>query len=120
MGRSGSGGATVKGGSRSSIDRAPPTTLISIVAGLAFVGFAAWTLRGDTLDDEETARAEQSRHGPIVAASVAFFLAIAFAAYLLASLAAGVRIGASFPGLDAVLSEIELRVEVELAKAGQF
>ena len=24
------------------------------------------------------------------------------------------------PGLDAVLSEIELRVEVELAKAGQF
>src|SRR4030081_509444 len=30
------------------------------------------------------------------------------------------RLGGGAPGLDAVLSEIELRVEVELAKAGQF
>ena len=32
-----------------------PTRAISIVAGLAFFVFAAWTLRGDTLDDEEAA-----------------------------------------------------------------
>src|SRR6478609_3511991 len=26
---------------------------INLVSGLAFLGFAAWTLRGDSLDDEE-------------------------------------------------------------------
>ncbi len=34
--------------------------------------------------------------------------------------AASLKSGSGDPGLDAVLSEIELRVEVELAKAGQF
>ena len=34
--------------------------------------------------------------------------------------AAGLKMASGDPGLDAVLSEIELRVEVELAKAGQF
>ncbi len=34
--------------------------------------------------------------------------------------AAGLKSSSGDPGLDAVLSEIELRVEVELAKAGQF
>jgi Class II flagellar assembly regulator len=34
--------------------------------------------------------------------------------------AANLRASSGDPGLDAVLSEIELRVEVELAKAGQF
>jgi hypothetical protein len=34
--------------------------------------------------------------------------------------AANLKSGSGDPGLDAVLSEIELRVEVELAKAGQF
>src|ERR1700744_4441788 len=33
--------------------------------------------------------------------------------------AAGLKQTSGYPGLDAVLSEIELRVEVELAKAGQ-
>jgi putative Ca2+/H+ antiporter (TMEM165/GDT1 family) len=52
-----------------------PTRTISIVAGLAFFGFAAWTLRGDTLDEEEASRAERTTHSAVVAASVAFFLA---------------------------------------------
>lgn len=52
-----------------------PTTAITIAAGLAFLGFAAWTLRGDSLDEEEQARAERSSRSAIVAASVAFFLA---------------------------------------------
>ena len=34
--------------------------------------------------------------------------------------AASLKTASGDPGLDAVLSEIELRVEVELAKAGQF
>ena len=34
--------------------------------------------------------------------------------------AASLKSTSGDPGLDAVLSEIELRVEVELAKAGQF
>src|SRR5205814_6377682 len=52
-----------------------PTRTISLVAGLAFFGFAAWTLRGDTLDDDQASRAEQTNRSAIVAASVAFFLA---------------------------------------------
>jgi putative Ca2+/H+ antiporter (TMEM165/GDT1 family) len=52
-----------------------PTHTIAIVAGIAFLGFAAWTIRGDSLDDEEAAKADRSNRSAIVAASVAFFLA---------------------------------------------
>lgn len=52
-----------------------PTRTISIVAGLAFFAFAAWTMRGDRLDDDEAAKAQRSDRSAIVAASVAFFLA---------------------------------------------
>ena len=55
--------------------RSLPTKAISIVAGIAFLGFAAWTLRGDKLDDDEAAKAQGSHRSAIVAASVAFFLA---------------------------------------------
>jgi putative Ca2+/H+ antiporter (TMEM165/GDT1 family) len=52
-----------------------PTSTISIVAGLAFLGFAAWTLRGDALDEAEAAKAGRSTRSAVIAASVAFFLA---------------------------------------------
>jgi putative Ca2+/H+ antiporter (TMEM165/GDT1 family) len=52
-----------------------PTDTISIIAGVAFLGFAAWTLRGDTLDEDEVAKADRSARSAIVAASVAFLLA---------------------------------------------
>jgi putative Ca2+/H+ antiporter (TMEM165/GDT1 family) len=52
-----------------------PTRPISIIAGIAFLGFAAWTLRGDTLNDEEEAKADRSARSAVAAASVAFFLA---------------------------------------------
>jgi putative Ca2+/H+ antiporter (TMEM165/GDT1 family) len=42
---------------------------------LAFLGFAAWTLRGDSLDEDEAAKASKSTRSAIIAASVAFFLA---------------------------------------------
>ena len=49
--------------------------IISIVAGVAFLVFAAWTLRGDELTDAEAAKVDRSSRSAIVAASVAFFLA---------------------------------------------
>jgi putative Ca2+/H+ antiporter (TMEM165/GDT1 family) len=52
-----------------------PTRAITLIAGLAFFGFAAWTLRGDTLDEDEAQRAERTPHSAVVAASIAFFLA---------------------------------------------
>ncbi len=48
---------------------------INIVAGIAFLGFAAWTLRGDELTDEEAAKARSSTGLAIVAVGTAFFLA---------------------------------------------
>ena len=52
-----------------------PTRLITLIAGLAFLGFAAWTLRGDKLDEDEASKAERNNRSAIVAASTAFFLA---------------------------------------------
>jgi len=52
-----------------------PLQAITIAAGLAFLGFAAWTLRGDRLSEEEEARVERSHGSAVVAASAAFFLA---------------------------------------------
>ena len=52
-----------------------PTNVITFIAGVAFLGFAAWTLRGDKLDDDEAAKADRSGRSAIVAASSAFFLA---------------------------------------------
>ncbi len=48
---------------------------ISIIAGVAFLGFAAWTLRGDELTDDEAAKARTSQGAAILAVGVAFFLA---------------------------------------------
>jgi putative Ca2+/H+ antiporter (TMEM165/GDT1 family) len=53
-----------------------PTTLIEIAAGVLFIGFGIWTLRGDTLTDAERAKVEQTgERNAVVTASVAFFLA---------------------------------------------
>jgi putative Ca2+/H+ antiporter (TMEM165/GDT1 family) len=48
---------------------------ISVVAGLAFLGFATWTLRGDELTDEEADKARRSTGTALLAVGVAFFLA---------------------------------------------
>ena len=52
-----------------------PTSTISVLAGVAFLAFAAWTVRGDRLDDAEMSRAGRSNRSAVVAACVAFFLA---------------------------------------------
>jgi Ca2+/H+ antiporter, TMEM165/GDT1 family len=52
-----------------------PVGWIGLAAGLAFLGFAAWTLRGDELTADEQAKADRSTSSAVVAAAVAFFLA---------------------------------------------
>jgi putative Ca2+/H+ antiporter (TMEM165/GDT1 family) len=52
-----------------------PTDWITLAAGIAFLGFAAWTLRGDELSSDEAGKANRSVRSAVVAASAAFFLA---------------------------------------------
>lgn len=52
-----------------------PTKPVTILAGVAFLGFAAWTWRGDELDEDEEAEIERERRrgrSPVVVASVLF------------------------------------------------
>ncbi|PKW26706.1 TMEM165/GDT1 family protein [Phycicoccus duodecadis] len=48
---------------------------ISIVAGVAFLVFAAWTLRGDELTEDEADKARRSTGAALLAVGGAFFLA---------------------------------------------
>ncbi|MFI5622809.1 TMEM165/GDT1 family protein [Nocardioides sp. NPDC051685] len=48
---------------------------ITIVAGVAFLIFAGWTLRGDELTEDEAKKARNSRGMAIFAVGIAFFLA---------------------------------------------
>jgi putative Ca2+/H+ antiporter (TMEM165/GDT1 family) len=50
-----------------------PVFWINLLAGLAFIGFGIWTLRGDELGDEE--KLSQSRFGPLMTVAITFFLA---------------------------------------------
>ncbi|RZU51768.1 putative Ca2+/H+ antiporter (TMEM165/GDT1 family) [Krasilnikovia cinnamomea] len=52
-----------------------PTGWISLLAGLAFLAFGAWTLRGDTLTEAERGKAEQASGSAMLAVGGAFFLA---------------------------------------------
>ncbi len=49
--------------------------LISVLAGAAFLVFAAWTLRGDRLTDAEAHRADHVRGAAVLAIGAAFALA---------------------------------------------
>jgi putative Ca2+/H+ antiporter (TMEM165/GDT1 family)/protein-S-isoprenylcysteine O-methyltransferase Ste14 len=70
-----------------------PTGWIALVAAIAFFGFGAWTLRGDTLTDDEQAKAERSTGSAVVAASVAFFLAELGDKTMLATITPATRYG---------------------------
>ncbi|GII89169.1 hypothetical protein Ssi03_71590 [Sphaerisporangium siamense] len=56
------------------IGDALPTTAISIAAGVAFLGFALWTLRGDELSEAESQKAQRTTRNALIAVTVAFFL----------------------------------------------
>ncbi len=45
---------------------------IQVVASLSFIGFALWTIRGDTVDESCDSR---SKYGPVVTVAIAFFIA---------------------------------------------
>ncbi len=49
-----------------------PLEIISLAAAFSFILFGLWTIRGDTLENEDK---KESRFGPIVTVGVAFFLA---------------------------------------------
>jgi len=49
--------------------------IISLVAGVAFLVFAAWTLRGDELSQAEADKARKSQGAALLAVGGAFFLA---------------------------------------------
>ncbi len=52
-----------------------PTNVILVVAGVAFFVFAAWTIRGDTLGEQNEKRASQTGRWALVTIGTAFFLA---------------------------------------------
>ncbi len=50
-----------------------PVFWINLLAGLSFIGFGLWTLRGDSLNDDETSK--HNRFGPLLTVGITFFLA---------------------------------------------
>ncbi|WP_019146221.1 TMEM165/GDT1 family protein [Aeromicrobium massiliense] len=48
---------------------------IAVCAGVAFLGFAAWTLRGDELTEDEAEKAKRASGSAVLAVGTAFFLA---------------------------------------------
>jgi putative Ca2+/H+ antiporter (TMEM165/GDT1 family) len=51
-----------------------PTAAINVVAGIAFLAFAVWTLRGDKLDDADSVRPRRTGLAAIATVAVAFFI----------------------------------------------
>ena len=56
-----------------SASRLLPVFWVQLAAGLSFVGFGLWTLKGDEIDGTETSR--PSRFGPFLSVGTAFFIA---------------------------------------------
>ncbi|MCU1394291.1 MAG: hypothetical protein JWM34_2719 [Ilumatobacteraceae bacterium] len=52
-----------------------PTKPISVIAGIAFLGFALWTLRGDELGNDDEARAARQSKSVFWSVALAFLLA---------------------------------------------
>jgi putative Ca2+/H+ antiporter (TMEM165/GDT1 family) len=55
------------------IGLALPLFWVRLLAGLSFIGFGVWTLRGDELGDE--GKLKEGRSGPLLTVAAAFFLA---------------------------------------------
>jgi putative Ca2+/H+ antiporter (TMEM165/GDT1 family) len=50
-----------------------PVFWVQVLAGVAFIAFGLWTLRGDELSDDE--RLTERRWGPLITVGTTFFLA---------------------------------------------
>jgi putative Ca2+/H+ antiporter (TMEM165/GDT1 family) len=57
------------------IAMALPTDLIQVAAGVVFLGFAAWTIRGDGSEDGDADQGQRSGGKALLAIGTAFFLA---------------------------------------------
>ena len=57
------------------VGAAIPTTAMSVVGGLAFLFFGAWTLRGDELSEEDEKSTHLSAKNVVIAVGTVFFLA---------------------------------------------
>jgi len=64
---------------------------IAVAAGIAFLGFALWTLRGDELTEEEEQKAKKATGSAILAVGGAFFLAELGDKTMLATITLAVR-----------------------------
>lgn len=64
---------------------------IAVAAGIAFLGFAAWTLRGDELTDDEAEKAKKATGSALLAVGLAFFLAELGDKTMLATITLAVR-----------------------------
>lgn len=64
---------------------------IAIAAGIAFLGFALWTLRGDELTEEEEQKARRASGSALLAVGAAFFLAELGDKTMLATITLAVR-----------------------------
>lgn len=64
---------------------------IAIAAGIAFLGFALWTLRGDELSEEEEQKARKATGSALLAVGLAFFLAELGDKTMLATITLAVR-----------------------------
>jgi putative Ca2+/H+ antiporter (TMEM165/GDT1 family) len=54
------------------VGSALPTMWIQVITGIAFIGFAYWTVRGDTYEDSGATR--RPRFGPLLSVAGTFFL----------------------------------------------
>ncbi|WP_020106458.1 TMEM165/GDT1 family protein [Nocardia sp. 348MFTsu5.1] len=52
-----------------------PSDLLTIVGGLAMLVFGFWTIRGDSLDDDESSKADRVNKSVLFAVIASFFLA---------------------------------------------
>ncbi|GAA3752913.1 TMEM165/GDT1 family protein [Salinactinospora qingdaonensis] len=52
-----------------------PTDWMSLLAGLAFIGFGAWTLRGDELTAKDEERASRRARSAVISVALVFFVA---------------------------------------------
>ncbi len=83
-----------------------PARPMNLLAGLAFLGFAAWTLRSDSLSEEEAARAGRSTSSAVLAASLAFFLAELGDKTMLATITLATREGLAGTWLGSTLGMV--------------
>jgi putative Ca2+/H+ antiporter (TMEM165/GDT1 family) len=72
-----------------------PTFWLTLAAGLAFIGFGLWTLRGDSLDEDGSSTAR--RFGPFLTVAIAFFLAELGDKTMLATITLASQLRDAFP-----------------------